>query len=180
MKRTLLLLFAGTLAQSVLAQSVLGQTFLSVQYEVAEPTENFRQAANTGFGVKAVYMNFVSPRFAMTGSIGYTSWGSRAPFNNYKYVAIPVHLGTDFLLSRGVIAPYIGMSLGMDYVRTRGANSTANSDKSELKFGFKSHIGVGIFVGGLIGVLLAGSYNITYTNPASKFFSLDAGLAVAL
>ena len=100
------------------------QTFLSLQYEIAEPTETFRDAAGTGSGVRAAYMHFISQRVAIAGSVGYIKWGARSgtPLNTeYKFVSTPVHLGVDFLLSRGVIAPYLGLSVGMDYLRMRTA-----------------------------------------------------------
>lgn len=165
-------------------QVSFSQTFFSLQYEVAEPTESFRANAATGFGVRGTYMRFVSSRVALIGSAGYLKWGPRVDFppnNEYKFVSIPIQLGADFLLSKGIIAPYVGMSLGMDYIRVRGVaqNSTLYSDISELKFSFRPHIGLGIFVAGPVGVNITGSYNVIYTNVSpSKYFGLSAGLAV--
>jgi hypothetical protein len=178
MKRFLCALFL------LASQQTFSQTFFSLQYEVAEPTEGFRSIAATGFGVKGTYMRFVSSRFALVGSAGYVKWGPRVDFppnNEYKFVSIPIQLGADVLLSKGIIAPYVGMSLGMDYIRVRGIapNSTVYSDISELKFSFRPHVGLGIFVAGPVGVNLTGSYNVIYTdgNP-SKYFGLNAGLTV--
>jgi hypothetical protein len=160
------------------------QSFFSLQLEVAEPTDSFRDAAGTGFGFKGTYMHFITSRMALTGSAGYVKWGPRVDFppnNEYKFVSIPVQIGTKFLLSKSVIAPYVGISVGMDYLRTRGlaANSTSYSDTSELKFGFSTQVGVGIYLVGPLGVNLTGSYNVIHTaSSPSKYFGLNAGLAV--
>ncbi len=162
------------------------QSFFSLQWEVAEPTESFRDAAGTGFGFKGTYMHFITSRMALTGSAGYVKWGPRVDFppnNEYKLVSIPVQVGVKFLLSKGVVAPYLGIGLGMDYLRMRGIapNSTTNTyeDKSELKFGFSPQVGAAIFVTGPIGVNLTGSYNIIYTaETPSKYFGFGAGLAL--
>lgn len=178
---TIRILFAWSLLAT---QASFSQTFFSLQYEVAEPTESFRANAATGFGVRGTYMRFVSSRVALIGSGGYLKWGPRVDFppnNEYKFVSIPIQLGADFLLSKGIIAPYVGMSLGMDYIRVRGIapNSTLYSDISELKFSFRPHVGLGIFVAGPVGANITGSYNIIYTNVApSKYFGLSVGLAV--
>jgi hypothetical protein len=163
-----------------------GQSFFSIQWEVAEPTEAFADAAATGFGVKGTYMHFVAQRIAITSSAGYVKWGPRTNFppnNEYKFVSIPVQIGMDFLLSKSVIAPYVGLSLGMNYLRSRGIppNSPTNAyaDDSELKFGFSPHVGTAIYLVGPVGVHLTGSYNIIYTSGRpSKYFGLNAGLAV--
>lgn len=166
------------------SQQMFSQTFFSLQYEVAEPTENFRSVAATGFGVKGTYMRFVSSRFALVGSAGYIKWGPRVDFppnNEYKFVSIPIQLGADVLLSKGIIAPYVGLTFGMDYIRVRGIapNATVYADISELRFSFRPHVGVGIFVAGPVGVNLTGSYNVIYTdNKPSKYFGLNAGFSV--
>ncbi len=173
---------AIVLSWLLLSQSSFAQSFLSVQWEVTEPTESFRQAAGTGFGVKVTYAYFTTSRFALTGSAGYVKHGPRVnlPANNeYKFVVIPIQVGMQLLLSKGFVAPYVGLSLGMDYVRSRGIaqNSTVYSDSNELKFGFSPHIGVGFFVAGPVGINLTGAYNVLYTSGRpSKHFGLNAGL----
>jgi hypothetical protein len=164
----------------------VAQSFLSLQWEVAEPTESFANAANTGFGVKGTYHHFISRYVALTGSAGYVKWESRVatpPSNDYRFISVPVHLGMDFLLSKGIVAPYAGISLGMNYLRVRGIapNSTTGiyADNSELKFGFSPHIGTAIFLAGPLGVNITGAYNLIYTSGSpTKYFSLNAGLAV--
>jgi hypothetical protein len=180
MKHMLLVVFAALLAQGVQAQS-----FFSLQYQVAEPTESFRESAGTGVGLSTTYMHFISPRFALSGSFGYLKWGPRTDFpsgNQYKFESVPVQLGGSFLLSKGIVAPYLGLSLGMDYIRLRTAvpNSApvTYADQSELKFGFAPHVGVGVHVAGTVGILLTGSYHVMYTTPTSKFFAFKAGLAL--
>lgn len=162
------------------------QSFLSLQGEIAEPTNRFRESAGTGYGVKGTYMYFLSPYVALSGSTGYVRWGSRSnlpPNNEYGVVAVPVLLGGHLLLSRGVIAPYIGVALGLDYFRVRGIapNATTYADESDVHFMFASHVGVGVHIAGPLGAIVTGSYNIIYrhTSP-SKFFGLGAGLAVGI
>lgn len=165
-----------------------GQSFFSLQWEVAEPTESFSDAAGTGFGVRGTYMHFISQSFAVAGSVGYTKWGPRRDSlvnNEYKFVSIPVQLGFKLLLAKGVVAPYVGLAVGMNYLRVRGVapnpTPTTYEDKSELKFGFTPYIGTAVFVAGPIGVNLTGSYNIIYTSDQpSKYFGFNAGLAVGL
>ncbi len=165
------------------SQASFTQTFFSVQWEVTEPTESFREAAGTGFGVRATYAYFTTSHFALTGSAGYVKWGPRVnlPLNNdYKFIVIPVHVGMKFLLSKGVVAPYVGLSLGMDYVRSRGIapNATIYRDSNELKFGFSPQVGTGFHIAGPVGINLTGAYNIVYTTgKPSKYFGLNAGLA---
>lgn len=167
-------------------QSLSSQTFFSLQAEVAEPTESFRNTVGTGFGVRGTYFHFIGGSFALTGSAGYVKWGPRVDFppnNEFKIVSIPITMGAHLLLSRGVVSPYLGLSLGMSYLRIRGiaSNSTLYNDSSELKFTFSPQVGVGIHIAGPVGLLLTGSYNLIYTpDPPSKFFGLNAGLALGL
>lgn len=163
-----------------------GQSFLMVQGEVAEPTNSFRTSAGTGYGVRATYMHFVSSHVALSGSAGYTRWGSRSnlpPNNEYRVVAVPVLLGGDILLSKAIVAPYIGLALGLDYFRVRGIapNSTTYADESEVHFVFSPHVGVGVHIAGPLGVVMTGSYTVIYTpSSPSKFFGLGLGIAAAL
>ena len=167
-------------------QYALAQSFFSLQWEIAEPTASFSEAAGTGFGIKGSYLHFVSQRIALTGSVGYIKWGPRkdVPLStDYKFVTVPIQVGAKFLFTKGVVAPFVGIALGMDYVRVRGIapNSTTNlyEDKSELKFGFSPSIGTAIHLFGPLGLNVAGSYNIIYTSDhASKYFGLNAGLIV--
>jgi hypothetical protein len=176
-------LIAFALICGLYSQSTFGQAFFSVQWEVTEPTESFREAAGTGFGAKATYAYFTTSRFALTGSVGYVKWGPRVNFplnNEYKFIVIPIHIGMELLLSKGIVAPYVGVSMGMDYVRIRGIapNTTIYSDSNELKFGLSPHVGVGLHVAGPVGINLTGAYNVTYTSDRpSKYFGLNAGLA---
>lgn len=182
MKKIVMFLIALLFGQ----QHSFAQSFFSLQWEVAEPTESFADAAGTGFGVKGTYMHFISQRFAVTGSAGYTKWGPRRDFppnNEYKFVSVPVQLGIKFLLSKGIVAPYFSIALGMDYLRLRGVapNSTTivYEDKSELKFGFSTIVGTGVFLAGPLGLNLTGSYNVIYTpGRPSKYFTLNAGFVV--
>ncbi len=160
------------------------QAFTSFQWIAAEPTESFRESAGTGFGGQATYMYFFHPRFALTGSVGYIKWGSRIdslPKNEYKFVSIPVQFGLRFLLSKDVVAPYLGLSIGMNYLTIRSVTPNSNpitySDRNELKFGFTPHVGIGIRVAKPVGINIDGSYNVIYTSGSpSKFFGLSAGL----
>lgn len=167
-------------------QHSFSQAFVALQAEVAEPTEEFRQSAGTGYGAKATYMRYLTTRFALAGSVGYIRWASRSnlpPNNEYKVVAIPVSLGASFLLSKNIIAPYIGLAVSFDYMRVRGIapNATTYEDKNELHFAFTPHVGVGVHVVGPIGILLTGSYNVIYTSPATlKYFGLGIGVAAGL
>ncbi|HXG00241.1 MAG TPA: outer membrane beta-barrel protein [Bacteroidota bacterium] len=162
------------------------QDFIAVQAEIAEPTDAFRQSAGTGYGVKATYMHFLSSHLALSGSGGYTRWGSRSdvvPFNDYSIVSVPVLLGGHLLLSRGVVAPYAGVELGLNYLHERGTapNTTASVNESEIRFVLRPHVGVGVHVAGPLGVLLTGSYNVIYTRlTPSKFFALSIGIAASL
>jgi len=164
----------------------LAQTFFSLQWELAEPTESFRDIAGTGHGVKGTYMQFVSPRFALSGSVGYVKWGPRVatlPGSEYKFIAVPLRLGMNLLLAQGVVAPYIGMGLGVDYLRARTVMPAAgiNDDTSELKFGFSPRVGMGIHLAGPVGLNVDGSYNIIYTSDTpSKYFGFGVGLAVGM
>ena len=105
------------------------------------------------------------------------------PNNEYKFVSVPLAFGGTFLLAKGVIAPYVGLSLGIDYLRIRGTsqNTSTYEDKSELKFCFSPQFGVGVHVAGPIGLLVTGSYNVMYTaSTPSKYFGLNVGLAAGL
>ncbi|MBI5472572.1 MAG: outer membrane beta-barrel protein [Ignavibacteriae bacterium] len=171
---------------AALLGSARSQNFVGVQWQVVEPTENFRTSTNTGFGVKVRYLHFMSRQLAISGTAGHVQFDSRTsaqPFNDYKVVIIPVHLGATFLLSKGVVSPHIGIDLGMDYLRVRGVPAGSLLpifvDRSELKFGFSPEIGVGIHIAGPVGILLTGSYNVTYTpGVPSRYFGFGAGLAV--
>lgn len=182
MKKVLVFLFVSM----VVLDYSHAQTFFSLQWEVAEPTESFSKSAGTGYGFKGTYIHFINQRIGLTGSAGYTKWGPRRDFppnNEFKVVAVPVQLGMRFLLAKGVVAPYVGVSVGMDYLRIRGIapNSTTNtySDESQLKFGLSPEVGLGIFLVGPVGVMINGSYNVIYTSDSSsKYFGLNAGLAV--
>ena len=162
------------------------QSFFALQAEVAEPTASFRDAAATGYGAQGIYIHYVSPHFAVTGSAGVVTWGPRIdspPYTDYKLVSVPVTLGGNLLLSRGVIAPYLGVSLGINYLRIRGTapNSTVYTDESELKFTLSPQVGVGVYIVGPVGLLVTGSYNIIYTpGTPSRYFGLNAGIAVGL
>lgn len=167
----------------IFAATSYGQSFISLQAEVAEPTEEFRQTAATGFGVKGTYLHFLTTRFSLGGSMGYVRWNSRSNFppnNDYRVVTVPVALNADFLLSKSVVAPYIGIALGMNYLRIRGIppSETTYEDKNEAHFAFSPHIGVGMHVAGPFGILLVGSYNIIFTDPVRiKYFALSVGAA---
>jgi hypothetical protein len=159
------------------------QNFIALQGEVAEPTNKFRESAGTGYGVRGTYMHFLSSYIALSGSAGYTRWGSRSnlpPNNDYRVIAVPVSLGAHLLLSRSIVAPYLGLAVGMDYFRVRGTapNATAYADESEVHFAFSPHVGVGIHIAGPLGALLTGSYTVIYTHSTpSKYFSLSLGFA---
>ncbi len=159
------------------------QSFIALQAEVAEPTNKFRESAGTGYGLRGTYMHFLSPYFSLSGAAGYTRWGSRSnlpPNNDYRVIAVPVALGAHLLLSRSIVAPYLGLTVGMDYFRVRGIapNATTYADDSEIHFAFSSHVGVGIHIAGPLGLLLTGSYTVIYTpSIPSKYFSLALGLA---
>lgn len=169
------------------AASSFSQSFFSAQWEVAEPTESFRNTVGTGFGGSLSYIHFISPRIAITGRTGYVKWGPRvdaAPFTDFKLVSVPVVLGFDLLFTRGIVAPYVGVTTGVDYLRIRGVSpgdpAGPYQDKSELRFSVSPHLGVGIHVAGPVGVLLTGSYKVLFTDPVSKLFTLNAGLIVGL
>ncbi|MEO8169113.1 MAG: outer membrane beta-barrel protein [bacterium] len=182
MKNIIMVLFVLALT----AQTSKSQAFTSVQWIVAEPTESFRQNAGTGTGGQATYLYFFHPRFALIGSVGYIKWGSRTDTvsnGQFKFTSIPVQFGLRFLLSRDLVAPYVGFSVGMNYLMTRHAvaNSSpvAFADNNELKFGFTPLVGIAIRVAKPVGINIDGSYNIIYTSGApSKFFGLAAGLSV--
>ncbi len=162
------------------------QAFTSFQWTVAEPTESFRESAGTGYGAQLTYMYFFHSRFALTGSVGYVKWGSRMDSlstNPFRLVSIPVQFGLRFLLSKDIVAPYLGFSIGMNYltIRTATANSTPvpYSERNELKFGFTPHIGIAIRVVKPVAINIDGSYNVIYTSGSpSKFFGLNAGVSV--
>lgn len=163
------------------------QAFFAIQWEVAEPTETFKQTAATGFGGKLTYIYFVSPRVAITGSTGYTKWGPRIeapPYTDYKLVSVPVGLGIRLLFTRGIVTPYVGVAAGMDYLRSRGVApgdpSGVYHDKSELRFSVSPHLGVGIHVFGPVGFMVSGSYRVLFTDPQAKLFTLGLGIAVGL
>jgi hypothetical protein len=176
--------FAVLVVLAMLTPCAHAQSFFSLQAEVAEPTESFRAIAGTGFGAKATYIHYLSAYFALTGSTGYVQWGPRTDFppnNDFKIISVPVMIGANILLSKGIIAPFLGGSLGMTYLRTRGIASTATvyEDRSELRFSLSPHVGVGVHIAGPVGLLLNGSYNLNYTpGTPSKYFSLGVGLAV--
>ncbi len=179
------LLFVAVLS-GISVQYASSQSFIALQAEVAEPTEEFRQSAGTGYGAKATYTHYLTMRFALIGSASYVRWGSRSsvpPNNEYNVVAVPVSLGATFLLSKNVIAPYVGVAVGFDYMRVRGIapSATTYENKNELHFAFSPHVGVGVHIAGPVGVLVTGSYNVIYTNPSrSKYFALSFGVAAGL
>ena len=181
MKKLTIVLFALVFA----TQLSKAQAFTSIQWIVTEPTESFRERAGTGYGAQAVYMYFFHPRFALIGSVGYIKWGARVdslPSQN-KFVSVPLQFGLRFLLSKDVVAPYLGFSIGMNYLTTRSVVANSNpvtfSDHNELKFGFTPHIGIAIRVIKPLGINVDGSYNVIYTSGSpSKFFGLAAGLSV--
>ncbi|MER3522651.1 MAG: hypothetical protein C4326_00935 [Ignavibacteria bacterium] len=170
----------------IFAATSHAQSFISLQAEIAEPTEEFRQTAGTGFGAKGSYLHFLTTRFALGGSLGYVRWNSRTnvpPNNEYRVIAVPIALNADFLLSKSVVAPYIGFSVGMNYLRIRGIAPNANTyeDKNEAHFAYSPHIGVGIHIAGPFGILLVGSYNVIHTERVrTKYFALSVGGAAGL
>ncbi len=182
MKKLAIVLFALVLA----TQISKAQAFTSLQWIVTEPTESFRERAGTGYGGQATYIYFFHPRFALIGSVGYIKWGSRVdslPKNQYKFVSVPFQFGLRFLLSKDLVAPYLGFSIGMNYLSLRSIVANSNpvtfSDRNELKFGFTPHIGIAIRVIKPLGINIDGSYNVIYTSGSpSKFFGLAAGLSV--
>lgn len=107
------------------------------------PTGDFADGANTGFGINGVWTYFFQPELALTGSIGYWSFGAKGSSDIAKatFSTIPLNVGIQYRFSASGFKPYIGAETFLFFNSTSVEYLGYKSSDSETKFGFVPLVG---------------------------------------
>ncbi len=118
MKRLITVTFILILISSF-AFAQEGKMTLGVGAELALPSGDFGDFAGTGFGGTANFLYHMNEQMAISGTVGYISWGGKSldlgflGKYEYSYSAIPVLAGGRYYFSTGDSRLYGSAEIGM-------------------------------------------------------------------
>lgn len=184
-KFVLLLAVVFMFAGLSLAQSKMG---LSVQGSLAFPTGDFGDAAGTGFGGVGTFMYEVSPMLAITGSVGYLTWGPKEDLGegfDYSLSTIPVLVGVRYSFGKGNFLPYVLAEVGMHFLSSEVTLTIFDEpftfSESESKFGFAPGAGFYYYFNPKTALDVNVKYNsISTEGSTTSYLGVNAGVAFAL
>ncbi|MCC7231698.1 MAG: outer membrane beta-barrel protein [Bacteroidia bacterium] len=151
----------------------------SIGLEGAFPTGDFGDAAGTGFGASVRYEHPVSDNIALTGTVGYITFGSKTesvPGFEYKFTwsMIPVQVGAKYYFSEMMNGFYGAVELG---IHASSAKSTVtimgtevSNTASSSDFSYAPEIGYH-----LANIDIGARYQmISTTGSTSSYFGIRA------
>ena len=157
MKRTLTVFFLlGTLA--ILPHLQAQQTYLAGQAGIAMPMDKFGDSYKTGFGGQATFLyNLIEEGIWINGQIGYVRFGgdirtlpgdqTGANVSARHWASIPLLGSIRYQLSKGNMRPYIGASVGYNFVSRTVEYTDLGNTYEGAGTGTESAFGAGLLVG---------------------------------
>lgn len=173
MKRLLLVTFILILISSF-AFTQEGKMTLGAGAELALPSGDFGDFAGTGFGGTANFLYHMNDQLAISGSVGYITWGGKSLDLGllgkweYSYSAIPILAGGRYYFSTGDSRLYGSAEIGLymfSFTVTTPSYSLfgitvpgGETTESESEFAIAPGIGYEMKIGDNLYLDLTGKY----------------------
>ncbi|MBK7104687.1 MAG: hypothetical protein IPH62_05335 [Ignavibacteriae bacterium] len=111
MKKTVLILaLLSFFVITINAQE--GKMHVGGQVGISLPMGDFGDAANMGFGFLGNFYYGINQNIDLTGSVGYTSWGTDA--DGASFSNVPIVVGGRYYFQRSSLTPYATAELGVN------------------------------------------------------------------
>lgn len=186
MKKVLFTVLVLLMVVSLTQAQNKGSMGVSVQGGIALPTGDFGDGYDMGFGGRGVFMYYLNPNMAITGTAGYFTWSGKEGWDA-TFSTIPVMGGIRYVLGKGDFKPYLSGQLGMYFSSFEvevdlgffGGKQTVSDSGSD--FGVALGGGFMMPLGKTMNFDVSAEYNIIFTEGSStSYLTVLAGLAFAL
>ncbi len=136
------------------------------------PTGDFSDGANTGFGINGVWTYFFQPDLALTGSIGYWSFGAKGSNEVAKatFSTIPLNAGIQYRFSASGFKPFIGAETFLFFNSVSVEYLGYKSSDSETKFGFVPLVGGAFKIAPNMEFRVTLKYTIIFTSGSNTTY----------
>jgi opacity protein-like surface antigen len=163
-----------------------GTKAIGAGLDVALPTGNFGDAANTGFGGVVSFSYGVTPNINVLADFGYTRWSAKNSLADLdiNWSAIPVQFGAKYyplpMTNRfylGALAGFHRFSIDVPFYNPSTGTTTTIS-ASDTKFGVAPMAGYELGIGAGMALDLGARYQ--YVSDELSYFGVRAGLVYNL
>jgi opacity protein-like surface antigen len=135
---------------------------------IALPMGDFGDFANTGFGLNAVFSYFLNPQLAITGTLGYWSFGSKV--DGYSFSTVPLNGGIQYRFNKGKFQPFVSAETLMFFNSVSYKYLGYSASDSKTEFGFVPGIGAAFPLENDIEIRAAIKYTIIFTSGSNTTF----------
>jgi opacity protein-like surface antigen len=163
-----------------------GTKAIGAGLDVALPTGDFGDVANTGFGGVVSFEYGVTPNLNLLANFGYTTWGAKNDLAdlNINWNAIPVQFGAKYYFMPMTNRFYVGALAGFHrfsidvpfYDPSTGMTTTISA--SDTKFGIAPMAGYELSIGAGMALDLGARYQ--YVSDKLSYFGGRVGLVYNL
>lgn len=136
------------------------------------PTGDFGDGAKMGFGVNGVFTYFFQPNLAVTGTLGYWTFGAKESSPGYEvtFSTIPFNAGIQYRFDASGWHPYIGAEtfLFFNSVSVKYLGTSISDSKTE--FGFTPLVGAAFRISPNLEFRVNVKYVIIFTSGSNTTF----------
>jgi hypothetical protein len=146
---------------------------------LAFPTGDFGDAAKTGFGLNGAFTYFLQPDLALTGILGYWSFGANISGGGYEisWSIMPLNAGIQYRFQASGWHPYIGAETFLFFSSASVKYLGYSSSSSDTDFGFTPLVGGAFKIAPNLEFRATAKYVIIFTSGSSTtYFSLLGGI----
>ncbi len=146
---------------------------------LAFPTGDFGDAAKTGFGLNGAFTYFLQPDLALTGILGYWSFGAKVSGGGYEisWSIIPLNAGIQYRFQASGWHPYIGAETFLFFSSASVTYLGYSSSSSDTDFGFTPLVGGAFKIAPNLEFRATAKYVIIFTSGSNTtYFSLLGGI----
>lgn len=173
-----LVIIAFTLLSSTPSYSRGPSTMLGGDVGLAFPTGDFGDAAKTGFGLNGVFTYFLQPDLALTGILGYWSFGAKTSGAGYdvSWSIMPLNAGIQYRFQASGWHPFIGAETFLFFSSASVKYLGYSSSESNTDFGFTPLVGGAFKISPNLEFRATAKYVIIFTSGSNTtYFSLLGG-----
>ncbi|ROL60579.1 hypothetical protein D9V87_00745 [Bacteroidetes/Chlorobi group bacterium MS-B_bin-24] len=136
------------------------------------PTGDFSDGANTGFGLNGVFSYFIQPDLAITGSLGYWSFGAKGSNEVAKatFSTIPLNAGIQYRFPASGFYPFIGAETFLFFNSVSVEYLGYKSSDSETNFGFVPLVGGAFKIAPNLELRVSLKYTIIFTSGSNTTY----------
>ncbi len=140
-----------------------------------------------GFGVLPNFSYMMSENLALTGTVGYISWGAKEEIAGWDYSLsdIPIKAGVKYFFGQGKMKPFVIGEAGLHMISATVKGTilgySFDESASETDFGFAAGGGIMMPMGEKMDLNLCGEYESIMTEGEStNNLAIRAGLVFKL